>query len=213
LTGTVVVLDIFRASNTLIALLGHGVKETLLVADLEEARALKRSNPAWLLFGERGGITPEDFDGGNSPANVGRVARPGDTVILTTSAGTQAVARLERAARVFFASFANAAAVVGALQRLDEPMVTLLPMGLEAREPAVEDDEAAAWIARSFAGKKQDFGAVRRRVLDSDGARRLRRLDQEDDLRWCTRLDAESVIPWVVAGDPPRAVFYRPGMG
>ncbi len=209
ITGTVVVIDVFRASNTILALLASGAKEVFLLADLAEARALKHRHPERPLLGERGGIAPDDFDGGNSPARAPLLVDPGSSPILTTSAGTQAIARLRSAETVLFACFANAAAVADFLGPLDPSSVTLLPMGLEAREAAVEDDEAAEWIAGVLEGRSQDFGEVRERLLDCDGARRLRRLGQTDDLAVCTELDSQSLVPVVLPGDPPRAVIGR----
>lgn len=206
LTGTVVVIDVFRASNTVIALLAAGAAEVALVADLDQARALKRRFPERPLFGERGGVAPGDFDGGNSPAAARRLVRPGDRPILTTSAGTQAVARLAAADPVVMASFANAAAVADWLRQRRTAALTLLPMGLEARTPALEDDEAALWIAAAVEGRPRDFERVRRRLVGCDGADRLRRLGQHDDLAWCTRLDSHRLVPLVLPGDPPRAV-------
>lgn len=209
ITGTVVVIDVFRASNTIIALLASGAKEVFLLADLAEARALKHRHPERPLLGERGGLAPDDFDGGNSPARAPLLVEPGSSPILTTSAGTQAIARLRAADTVLFASFANAAAVADCLGSLNRSSVTLLPMGLEAREPAVEDDEAADWIAGILEGRSQDFGEVRERLLDCDGARRLRRLGQTDDLMVCAELDSQPLVPVVLPGDPPRALVDR----
>jgi 2-phosphosulfolactate phosphatase len=209
ITGTVVVIDVFRASNTIISLLAVGAAEVFLVAALERARALKRTHPDRPLLGERGGVTPADFDGDNSPSAAGRLIGPGASPILTTSAGTRAVGRLSNADTVLFGSFANATAVARAIEEIGARPVTLLPMGLEAREPAVEDDEAALWIAHLVNGEPQDFRSVRRRLLDCDGARRLRRLGQIEDLELCTRLDTVPIVPVLVPGDPPRAVALR----
>jgi 2-phosphosulfolactate phosphatase len=206
LVGAVVVIDVFRASNTIISLLWAGAREVFLLADIEKARSLKVRNPERPLLGERGGITPDDFDGGNSPANAGSLIAPGASPILTTSAGTQAIARLKAADTIIFASFANAAAVAEALRVHRPTSVTLLPMGLEARTPALEDEEAATWIAGLIEGRTQDFIEVRQRLLDCEGAARLRRLGQVDDLAFCTELDTRSLVPVVVPGDPPRAI-------
>jgi len=206
LVGAVVVIDVFRASNTIISLLSAGAKEVFLLADIGQARSLKTRNPGRPLLGERGGITPDDFDGGNSPANAGSLFVLGASPILTTSAGTQAVARLKAADTVIFASFANATAVAEALRARRPSAVTLLPMGLEARTQALEDDEAAAWIGGLIEGRNQDFTGVRQRLLDCDGAARLRRLGQADDLAVCTELDTQSLVPVVIPGDPPRAI-------
>jgi len=206
LAGAVVVIDVFRASNTIIALLEAGAREVFLLADIERARALKKDDPSRPLLGERGGVAPDDFDGGNSPSKAHLLAQPGSSPVLTTSAGTQAIARLTSADTILFASFANAAAVARSLESLGPPTVTLLPMGLEAQSPAIEDDEAAAWIAGLFDGRRQDFDRVRRRLLACDGAARLRRLGQIDDLDFCTELNSRSLVPLVVPGSPPRAV-------
>lgn len=206
--GAVVVIDVFRASNTIISLLASGAREVALFADLEQARAFKRAEPKRPLLGERGGIAPDDFDGGNSPSNAPRVVPEGAAPILTTSAGTQAVARLTSADLILFASFANAAAVVRVLNEIKPLSVTLLPMGLEAREPAVEDDEAARWLLALLEGETPDFTGVRDRLLSCSGADRLRRLGQSDDLEWCTTVDSRSVVPMVRLDEPPRAVCF-----
>jgi 2-phosphosulfolactate phosphatase len=211
ITGTVVVIDVFRASNTIIALLEAGASDVLLLADLEAARAIKAGHPGWRLLGERGGIAPGDFDGGNSPANAHRAVRRGETAILTTSAGTQAVGRLAGADAVLFGSFANVSALVEAVTMVGAGSVTLLPMGFEARLPAVEDDEAARYIAGALDGRVPDYDPVRGRLLACDGADRLRRLGQDDDLAWCTTLDTHRVVPVVEAGNPPRAVALGSG--
>lgn len=209
ISGAVVVIDVFRASNTIISLLAAGAKEIVLLADLERARALKREEPSRPLLGERGGVTPDDFDGGNAPSKASSLVAPGDAPILTTSAGTQAIARLTSAEVVLFGSFANASAVAACLRDLATSVVTMLPMGLEARTRAVEDDEAAVWITGLLEGRSQDFEPVRARLLDCGGARRLRRLGQNDDLRVCTALDTIDIVPIVRPGSPPRAVALQ----
>jgi 2-phosphosulfolactate phosphatase len=208
LTGTVVVIDVLRASNTILSLLEAGAREVMLVAELERARALRSADRARLLVGERGGVTVPGFDGGNSPSRVAELGVAGRTVVLTTSAGTQGIARLTSASRVAFASFANGdAGARWATAGAPHP-VTLLPMGLEAREVAVEDDLAADWIAARIRGEPLEFAPIRRKLLVCDGADRLRRLGQEGDLEWCTRLDTHRLVPVVVPGDPPRAIAW-----
>ena len=61
ITGTVVVIDVFRASNTIIALLAAGAAEVALLADIKRARELKKCDPKRPLLGERGGVAPDDF--------------------------------------------------------------------------------------------------------------------------------------------------------
>lgn len=197
LKGTVVILDVFRASNTIISLLASGVGELVLLAGLEEARRLRARRPGWLLLGERQGVAPPDFDGGNSPVEAASGEFAGRRVVLTTSAGTQAVGRLSGARQVLFASFANAAATVALLGKQALEELYLLPMGLEAKSPALEDELAAQYLAQSLAGRPPDFADIKSQLLVCQGADRLRSLDQLDDLAFCTTLDSHVLVPRV----------------
>jgi 2-phosphosulfolactate phosphatase len=208
LKGAVVILDVFRASNTIIALLASGVKQLVLLADLEEARRLKARRPGWLLLGERQGIAPPDFDGGNSPVAAETGAFSGRRVILTTSAGTQAVGRLSGAGLVVFSSFANAGALVAMLKKLGPMAVHLLPMGLEAKQPALEDELAASYLADLLVGREPDFAGIKARLLACGGADRLRSLEQQADLEFCTTLDSHGIIPRVRFGELPEVDAY-----
>ena len=69
------------------------------------------------------------------------------------------------------------------------------------------------WIAGLIEGRARDFGPVRARLLECDGARRLRRLGQHDDLFACVELDSRDVVPVVLSGDPPRAVVMGADAG
>jgi 2-phosphosulfolactate phosphatase len=208
LAGTVVVLDIFRASNTIIALLQSGVAELVLMADLEEARRLRARRPGWLLLGERKGVPPPDFDGGNSPTQALSGVFSGRRAIFTTSAGTQAVGRLRAAQAVFFGSFANAGALCETLKKLDPPAVHFLPMGFEATRPAFEDDSAAQYLADTLAGSRPDFAALKPKLINCEGAGRLRDLGQHADLDFCTTLDSHNIVPWVRLGYVPQVQPY-----
>ena len=67
---TAIVLDIVRASTTIVAALAGGARAVRPVATPEEALAVGRRDdlgPA-LIGGERGGSPPPGFDHGNSPA-------------------------------------------------------------------------------------------------------------------------------------------------
>jgi 2-phosphosulfolactate phosphatase len=207
--GAVVIIDVYRASNTVLALLAAGAQRVALVAELELARRLGQDHPQWLLLGERGGLTPEGFEGGNSPTAAAGLKPWGRTVILTTSAGTQAVHRLGAASAIFYGSFANASALTRALRGLAPRRVSFLPMGLAGREPAEEDDLAAHWLRDCLLGKRPDFAPVRRRLLACAGADRLRGLGQDDDLAFCTTLDSHVPVAQVQPGEPAQAVLWR----
>lgn len=211
LRGVAVVLDIFRAGNTIASLLDAGAPEVWLVSTLEEARKLKAEHPEIPLLGERHGIAPDDFDGGNSPVHAPETLKAGLPVILTTSAGTRAVHRLTNARAVFYGTFAGASALTGAIRQINPQSVHFLPMGLEAKEPCAEDDAAAAYLADMLQGGEPEFAEVVRGLGDCDGADRLTRLNQLDDLAFCLTVDCLHVVPVVRYGQgPPKAVAWKP---
>jgi 2-phosphosulfolactate phosphatase len=128
--------------------LAAGASRVLPVAGIDEARALKAALPDALLVGERHGRPLPGFDCGNSPTEVLACPLAGRTIIHTTHAGTQGLTAAARSAeRVFTGAFVNAAATVAAVRALRPPVVTVVAMGQEAREPCVEDEACAAVLA------------------------------------------------------------------
>jgi 2-phosphosulfolactate phosphatase len=193
--GITVVIDVFRASNTIIACLAGGAQHIVPVGELKDAYGLKRENPDHLLFGERGGIPPKGFDHDNSPAKVTKLNLNGKKIILTTSAGSQGIVYSTNAEEILIGSFANARAIVNYLKNKDPEKITLLAIGNQAIEPATEDEECARYLKSQLEDEYLDMDQIRENILKSDGANRLRRLGQEDDLEFCLKLDTYEVIP------------------
>ncbi len=147
-TGVAVIIDVFRACSLVAHALAAGAERVLPVSGIEEARALKAILPDALLVGERHARPLPGFDCGNSPTDVLAQPLAGRTIIHTTHAGTQGLVAAARSAQsVFTGAFVNAAATVAAIRALHPSVVTLVAMGHEAREPCVEDECCAAWLA------------------------------------------------------------------
>ena len=90
------VVDVLRASTTIVAALAAGFERVLCVGDVEGARRL--SGPCRELAGEKGCRPIEGFDYGNSPGAFTRAPVP--ELVLCTTNGTPAVlAAAEVAAR------------------------------------------------------------------------------------------------------------------
>lgn len=122
--STAVVIDVLRATTTIVHALAAGCCQVRPVADLDEARALADSLPAGkvLLGGERGGLPPEGFDLGNSPAEYTAARCKDTTLVLTTTNGTRALAKACQAERVLIAAFVNFSAVCEQLRRETRPI-------------------------------------------------------------------------------------------
>src|SRR5262245_59827476 len=106
LAGSVaVVIDVLRASTTIVHALAAGCSCVRPCLEVEEARALADSMRAGkvILAGERGGTAPEGFDMGNSPKRFTPRQCRGVTLVLTTTNGTRALLRCAGAARALVA--------------------------------------------------------------------------------------------------------------
>lgn len=108
--AAVVVIDVLRASSTIVTALAHGARTVIPAADLGEAGRLRATlDPSSsVVGGERSGIPIAGFDAGNSPLEYSAEAVNGKTVVLTTSNGTGAIRQARSALQVAAGSFLNA---------------------------------------------------------------------------------------------------------
>lgn len=196
-SGVVVMIDVFRASNTILMLLSRGAASIIPVATVPEAFALKEKHPERLLAGERRGVKVAGFDMGNSPHEASGMDLEGKKVIFTTSAGTQGIIRAEHAERILVGSFANANALVSMLNDVNPPVVTCLAVGTEGISKAAEDECCALYLKGMLEGMPRDFHAMKNKIMQGEGAQRLRSLGQELDFSYCLTTDLFDLVPEV----------------
>lgn len=110
----VVVVDIFRATSTMVAALASGVTEILPFADLEACRAMQTEG--FLIGGERNGLTAPGFEMGNSPVAYLSGAYQGRKLAMTTTNGTQAIEKSKGAAQILIGAFPNLQSTVSYIQ-------------------------------------------------------------------------------------------------
>ncbi|MDA0314752.1 MAG: 2-phosphosulfolactate phosphatase [Bacteroidetes bacterium] len=101
----VVVVDIFRATSTMVAALAHGVTEILPFADLEACREMQKQE--YLIAGERNGLTAPGFELGNSPLAFTNGKYAGRKLAMTTTNGTLAIEKSKGAAEILVGAFPN----------------------------------------------------------------------------------------------------------
>jgi len=214
----VVVIDVLRASSTIVQAYENGVERILPVATLEDAKKLLPTldRKSALLGGEREGRKIEGFDLGNSPLEYTPEAVAGKTVILSTSNGTVAIAGSAPAKEIAIACFLNLSAVVsylvsarpkgivvlcagnvGQLAMEDVVCGGALVDGLERASRARLAMNDGAVAARALAASMTDIGEV---VRSSMHGRRLAELGFEADLEFCARIDAYSSVPIAADG-------------
>ncbi len=120
--GTAVIVDVLRASTTILTALNNGAAAILPCLSVDEANAHRDQNPAVLLGGERGGVRIDGFDLSNSPTDYDREVVGGRTIAFTTTNGTRALLRSTTADRIFIGSFVNAGRLAEALLNSAPPL-------------------------------------------------------------------------------------------
>ena len=115
--GIAVVIDVLRASTTIITALAHGAARVRPVLTIEEARA-EAAAAGMMLGGERGGRRIDGFDFGNSPLEYGRSRVDGRSIVITTTNGTAALHACAGAAEVLIGAIVNRSAVAAAAHAL-----------------------------------------------------------------------------------------------
>lgn len=213
----VVVIDVLRATSTVVTALGHGCRGLLPVATPAAARreAARLAALQPLLGGERHGLKAKGFDLGNSPREYTPERVRDRLIVFCTTNGTRALLRARKAARVYLGAFLNAGALARRLKEEEERawlffcagsggyfswedflcagQVLAVLQGLGVKlEPG--DGARAALTLESSVPAGEGEGLV------GNHARYLRRLGLEDDVTFCTRRDVYNVVPLYADG-------------
>jgi 2-phosphosulfolactate phosphatase len=209
--GVAVVIDVLRATTTIIHALAAGCTAVRPCAEVDEARELADGLPAGkvLLGGERGGLPLPGFDHGNSPREYTAPVCGGTTLVLTTTNGTRALLRAAEAERVLVAGFVNYSAVCEQLKQEVRP-VHIVCAGTEG-EVTLEDTLLAGALVDFLcedgevrlndAGRLawdcfENHGRVLVGALEvSRGGTQLRQLGYDEDIRAAARVDQFALVP------------------
>ena len=127
--GLVIVIDVIRAFTTAAFAFASGAEKIILVKDVEEARALHKQNPDFLLMGEVDGYHIDGFHFGNSPIEFEKQDLSGKTLIQRTSSGTQGVVSCSHATHMLTSSFVIAKGTLERILALKPEVVTFEEKG------------------------------------------------------------------------------------
>lgn len=141
-----VVLDVLRAFTTTHVAFDCGIEEILMARTVEDAFALKKQHPDYLLAGERDARKVDGFDLGNSPAALSERDLRGRRMILTTSNGVRATTHALEGAHVLVAGWTSAPATLDWIARYAgaAPHISLF-----ASHPHSDEDVACAEFMRA----------------------------------------------------------------
>jgi 2-phosphosulfolactate phosphatase len=197
---TAIVVDVLRATSTIVQAIDSGYERVYCCAEVEEAFALRGELGDAVLAGERGGNPLPGFDFGNSPLEF---LRPrGEAVVLTTTNGTRAIVQAAaNCEAVLVGSLLNVGAVAAAACAIGRD-VEIVCAGL--RGGYCEDDAYCAGRIAALVGGEPTEAAEQALELAASfptgeaalrGIRRVGETVREEDLAWCAREDVADAVP------------------
>jgi 2-phosphosulfolactate phosphatase len=205
-TQVAVVVDVLRATSTIVAALEAGYRSVLCAGTVDRAREL--AGPGRRLAGERGCLKIEGFDHGNSPRFLDDREGAEELVLCTTNGTPALLWAVSRADEVLVGSLLNLDAVVDAIPAKRE--LTVICSGTDGRF-ALEDAYAAGRIVERLAGQRSDAARAAEHLAasyvdtvaplaESADAAVLRATGQAGDIGFCARESVSPVVPRAVAG-------------
>ena len=214
--ATVVVLDVFMATTTLLAILENGARDVYPAEDLEEAEGLRATlGPGGVLRGgEQDAARIDGYDHGPFPEEYPPEVVGERDVIFVTTNGTRAIADAAPAERVLLGCLRNAPAVARELEASGTDSVYLVCAGSAGRF-TLEDflgaatiishmnapewrHNDAAWLAADFMRRHKDdiHGALEK----SRAGRWFANNDRMDAFVFVADVGASGLVPEVVDG-------------
>ncbi len=204
----VVIIDILRATSSMVAGLANGIKCIAPVATIDAT--LPWQQKGYLRAGERNGKKISDFDLGNSPREfieIGKRCHP--CVVMTTTNGTHTLKKSLQADHVVIGSFLNISRLTSYLNNCgkgvllhcagwkgnvnieDTLFAGAVVWNLSQTNSFIKNDAAA--IAESvYMAHRENLLAV---VQKSEHARRLNSEQAAADVRYCMQEDLFDNIP------------------
>lgn len=210
-----VVVDVIRATSTMVEALANGARAIYPTVSTEEAINLANSlgRDDTLLCGERRGLKVDGFDLGNSPREYGREQVDGKRLVMSTTNGTRAFLATQGAERVLAGSLLNLGALVEGIREAAPTDLVLICAGKEGHfslddaacaglllQGLVEGDwndsslemndasRAALTLAKSF---RVDEAFLRKTAAGAA----LVRVELGEDLALCAERDRHDLVP------------------
>lgn len=216
---TFVVIDILRATSTIVAAFDNGVRRIFPIESIEEAKQEKASGH--LVGAERHCVRCDFADLGNDPLEYSSEVVQGEEIYFTTTNGTRTLKKCMSFGpqhEVVVGAFANIGAVA---DHCRERNVLAVCAGWEGHV-CIEDALFGAALAERLVETHRHGSDAVRMVVDyyrmhssdireairqSDHYQRLLRVGKAEALRYCTEPDSSTALPIAALDDEGRIVL------
>jgi len=216
---TAIVIDVLRATSTMLTALAHGCQAIYPVETVLQAKQLQLQHPGYLLGGERYCKKIPGFDVGNSPFEYMDERIAGKTLVITTTNGTRAIQKAGKACTIIAASLLNGKACAAEAYAAKKDIVIICSGTQDAY--SCEDGLCAGQLVEELkllAGSSgselnvNDFGLsmlhayryvqsdLTAALLNCSNGKRLCRLGFQDDVVYCSRMNLIPLVPVIREG-------------
>ncbi len=198
----IILVDVLRASSTIVTALANGASQIIPVTTVEEARERIYHFPNGFLAGERAAHPPAGFDYGNSPRSFLTDRIRGRPIILTTSNFTRTLGTPPETATILVGAFLNIEHVATTARTLAKKLqqpVSVISAG-SIRGYAAEDDFTSHHIISRLQFPDDppsyaDLGDISRELLVSHHGTILVQAGYKDDIRFCAQTNRYNLTP------------------
>jgi len=193
-----IVVDVMRATSTIVQALASGYERVLCCAEIEDALALKAElGDAAITAGERDAQRIEAFDAGASPREF--VEPRAETLVLSTTNGTRSiVAAAASCDEVVLGALLNLEAVAARARGSDTIVLCAGYKGVFA----IDDAYCAGRIVQLLEAERTDSAVASAVVaerfpnaIDGINARTYGPPGLEEDIAWCAQVGVLDVVP------------------
>ena len=198
----IVVIDILRATSTIVTLFSKGATSITPIETLDECKKYK--NKGYVIMAERMGKKVKGFDFGNSPSKI-----LDKKIAIATSNGTKTILKTRKSKMTLIGSFLNLKSIVKYLDKQNNNIL-LLCSGWQG-SINLEDTLFAGAIISSISNYtcESDSTIIAKNLYESNKddifnimkksshAKRLSSNDNLIDIKFCSQIDKYDLIPYL----------------
>ena len=212
--ATVVVVDVVRATTTIVEALANGARAIFPTVSTEDAVRLASSlgREDSILCGERKGEKVEGFDLGNSPGEFMREVVQDKKLVMSTTNGTRALNVAQEGVRVLPCALTNLGAVAVELATVEHAVIIcagredsfalddalcaghLIQRILENRDDGDDEQPELNDASRAALALAQARKPTKRFLSLASGGQAVIDIGLEEDLAICADVDRHDIV-------------------
>lgn len=206
----VVIIDVFRASSTIVAALDNGATRVVPMSSVEECIELGLVTPDSITAGEREGRIAEGLEHGNSPIEYNKDFISGKSLLLTTTNGTKLINMVVDSEEIIIGSFLNLTALCDYLKSKNRDVLLacaawkdkinledslLAGAVVERLEEHFEIYDDSGRMCQSMYQQAVEQGSIIDFLKSSTHYHRLSGYGLVDDMEYASQIDTHPVVP------------------